>query len=87
MFFVWQTQSGTENWSQTWFVATQQLLEAICCQLRCMLQVSETDLYLLGAIEKLVYRVDLMEKRLRRTEELIYHVMEGASTQRQGNYC
>ena len=40
-------------------------------------QVSETDLYLLGAIEKLVYRVDFMEKRLRRVEEMLYFVMAG----------
>lgn len=40
-------------------------------------QVSETDLYLLGAIEKLVYRVDTMEKRLRRVEEMMYYVMAG----------
>ncbi|XP_017778966.1 PREDICTED: uncharacterized protein LOC108564430 [Nicrophorus vespilloides] len=40
-------------------------------------QVSETDLYLLGAIEKLVYRVDFMEKRLRRVEEMLYYVMAG----------
>jgi hypothetical protein len=46
-------------------------------------EVTETDLYLLGAIEKLVYRVDFMEKRLRRTEELIHHVMAN-SNQRQG---
>lgn len=39
--------------------------------------VSETDLYLLGAIEKLVYRVDFLEKRLRRTEELLYYVVSG----------
>lgn len=40
-------------------------------------QVSETDLYLLGAIEKLVYKVDFMEKRLRRVEEMLYFVMAG----------
>ncbi|KAM0734571.1 Oxidized low-density lipoprotein receptor 1 [Formica fusca] len=39
--------------------------------------VSETDLYLLGAIEKLVYRVDHLEKRLRRAEELLYYVIAG----------
>ncbi|XP_051156138.1 C-type lectin domain family 4 member A [Leptopilina boulardi] len=39
--------------------------------------VSETDLYLLGAIEKLVYRVDYLEKRLRRAEELLYYVISG----------
>ncbi|XP_059478576.1 uncharacterized protein LOC132198539 isoform X2 [Neocloeon triangulifer] len=40
-------------------------------------EVSETDLYLLGAIEKLTYRLDFIEKRLRRTEDLLYHVMAG----------
>ncbi|XP_023017757.2 uncharacterized protein [Leptinotarsa decemlineata] len=40
-------------------------------------QVSETDLYLLGAIEKLVYKVDFMEKRLRRVEEMLYYTMAG----------
>lgn len=41
-------------------------------------------MYLLNAIEKLAYRMDAMEKRLRRTEELIYHVMEGSAIKRQG---
>jgi uncharacterized surface protein with fasciclin (FAS1) repeats len=40
-------------------------------------EVSETDLFLLGAIEKLTYRLDFIEKRLRRTEDLLYHVVEG----------
>lgn len=40
-------------------------------------QVSETDLYLLGAIEKLVFRVDFMEKRLRRVEEMMYYAIAG----------
>lgn len=40
-------------------------------------EVSETDLYLLGAIEKLVYRVDYMEKRLKRSEQLVYYLMAG----------
>lgn len=40
-------------------------------------EVSETDLYLLGAIEKLVYRVDYMEKRMKRTEQLVYYLMSG----------
>lgn len=40
-------------------------------------QVTETDLYLLGAIEKLVYRTDFMEKRLRKVEEMLYYVMAG----------
>ena len=48
------------------------------------LQVSETDLYLLGAIEKLVYRMDLMDQRLRRAEELVQHVLEGSNIKRQG---
>lgn len=39
--------------------------------------IAETDLYLLGAIEKLVYRLDFMEKRLRRVEEMMYYVMAG----------
>jgi len=46
-------------------------------------EVTETDLYLLGAIEKLVYRVDFMEKRLRRTEELLHLIMAN-SNQNQG---
>lgn len=40
-------------------------------------EVSETDLYLLGAIEKLVYRVDYIEKRLLKSEQLIYYLMAG----------
>lgn len=47
-------------------------------------QVSETDLYLLSAIEKLVYRVDFMEKRLRRVEEMLYYVSAGNRVD-QGN--
>lgn len=31
----------------------------------------------LGAIEKLVYRVDHVEKRLRRAEELLYYIIAG----------
>lgn len=53
-------------------------------------EISETDLYLLGAIEKLVYRVDYLEKRLKKTDELVLYLMEkqhqleqGASTQQQ----
>ncbi|XP_038208573.1 uncharacterized protein LOC119829917 [Zerene cesonia] len=41
-------------------------------------QVTETDLYLLSAIEKLVYRADLMEKRLRKLEESLHYVVAGA---------
>lgn len=48
------------------------------------LQVSETDMYLLGAIEKLVHRMDSMEKRLRRSEELIQHIVEGNAANREG---
>ncbi|XP_022820824.1 uncharacterized protein LOC111352503 isoform X2 [Spodoptera litura] len=40
-------------------------------------QVSETDLYLLGAIEKLVYRADLFEKRLRKMEETVHSLIAG----------
>jgi hypothetical protein len=50
-------------------------------------QVSETDLYLLGAIEKLVYRVDFMEKRLRRVEEMLYYVMAGNRVDHGTYYC
>lgn len=38
-------------------------------------EISETDLYLLGAIEKLVYRVDYLEKRLKKTDELVLYLM------------
>lgn len=37
--------------------------------------ISETDLYLLSAIEKLVHRVDYLEKRLQTTDKLILHVL------------
>lgn len=54
-------------------------------------EISETDLYLLGAIEKLVYRVDYLEKRLKKTDELVLYLMEKqhqweqtAATQQQG---
>ncbi|KAF5307816.1 hypothetical protein FQR65_LT06688 [Abscondita terminalis] len=40
-------------------------------------QITETEMYLLGAMEKLVYKVDFMEKRLRRVEEMLYFVMAG----------
>lgn len=40
-------------------------------------EVSETDLYLLSAIEKLVHRVDYMEHRLRKTEQIVYYLMAG----------
>ena len=33
--------------------------------------------FIAGAIEKLVYRVDFLEKRLRRAEELLYYVIAG----------
>ncbi|XP_071455748.1 uncharacterized protein [Hetaerina americana] len=39
--------------------------------------VSETDLYLLGAIEKLAKKVERLEQRLLRTEEALYYVMDG----------
>ncbi|XP_012229940.1 C-type lectin domain family 6 member A [Linepithema humile] len=37
--------------------------------------ISETDLYLLSGIEKLSYRVDNLEKRIRRVEELVYYLL------------
>ncbi|XP_032511835.2 uncharacterized protein LOC116766191 isoform X1 [Danaus plexippus] len=39
-------------------------------------QVTETDLYLLSAVEKLAHRADFMEKRLRRLEESLYHALQ-----------
>ncbi|CAG9804244.1 unnamed protein product [Chironomus riparius] len=50
-------------------------------------EVSETDLYLLGAIEKLVYRVDYMEKRLKRTEQLVYYLMAGNNQKVEPDEC
>lgn len=50
-------------------------------------EVSETDLYLLGAIEKLVYRVDYMESRLRRTEQLVYYLMAGNNQKEVKDPC
>lgn len=50
-------------------------------------EVSETDLYLLGAIEKLVYRVDYMEKRLKRTEQLVYYLMQGNNQKPEVEQC
>lgn len=41
-------------------------------------------MYLLGAIEKLVHRMDSMEKRLKRSEELIQHIVEGSAANREG---
>lgn len=46
-------------------------------------EISETDLYLLGAIEKLVYRVDYLEKRLRKTEQIVYYLMSGNHNKEQ----
>lgn len=48
-------------------------------------QVTETDLYLLSAIEKLVYRVDLMEKRLRKMEEGVHYLLAGVES-KPGDY-
>lgn len=42
-------------------------------------------MYLLGAIEKLVQRMDSMEKRLKRSEELIQHIVEGSAANREGS--
>lgn len=39
--------------------------------------VTENDLYLLNAMEKLVYKMDFMEKRLKRVEEMMYYMMAG----------
>ncbi|XP_064552539.1 uncharacterized protein LOC135438234 [Drosophila montana] len=49
--------------------------------------VSENDLYLLGAIEKLVYRVDYLESRVRRAEQLIYYLMAGNNQKEVRDPC
>lgn len=49
-------------------------------------EVSETDLYLLSAIEKLVYRVDYMERRLRKTEQVVYYLMAGNNENKKEIY-
>lgn len=41
-------------------------------------------MYLLGAIEKLVQRMDGLERRLKRSEELIQHIVEGNAANREG---
>lgn len=46
-------------------------------------EVSETDLYLLGAIEKLAYRVDYLEQRLRKTDQLVLHLISEANKDKQ----
>ncbi|KAK6644707.1 hypothetical protein RUM43_000975 [Polyplax serrata] len=48
--------------------------------------VSETDLFLLGAIEKLAYRLDFLEKRLQRTEQMLYQVIAGSQSQFNGTH-
>ncbi|XP_032688678.1 oxidized low-density lipoprotein receptor 1 [Odontomachus brunneus] len=40
-------------------------------------EISETHLYMLGAIEKLLDRIDNMEKRLRRAEEILLYIISG----------
>ncbi|XP_067635386.1 uncharacterized protein [Eurosta solidaginis] len=49
--------------------------------------VTENDLYLLGAIEKLVYRVDYLESRVRRAEQLIYYLMAGNNQKEVRDPC
>lgn len=49
-------------------------------------QVSETDLYLLGAIEKLVWRADLFEKRLRKLEESVHLLVAGVDKKDGAHY-
>lgn len=46
-------------------------------------EVSETDLYLLSAIEKLVYRVDYLEKRVQKTDTLVLHLIQQINTEKQ----
>ncbi|XP_030373994.1 uncharacterized protein LOC115623667 [Scaptodrosophila lebanonensis] len=49
--------------------------------------VSENDLYLLGAIEKLSYRADYLESRIRRAEQLIYYLMAGNNQKEVRDPC
>lgn len=50
-------------------------------------EVSETDLVLLSAIEKLTYRVDFLEQRLRKAEQLILYLADGGNPNREpGNF-
>uniref|UniRef100_A0A336LR83 CSON011101 protein n=1 Tax=Culicoides sonorensis TaxID=179676 RepID=A0A336LR83_CULSO len=46
-------------------------------------EITETDLFLLSAIEKLTFRVDYIEKRLKKTEQILYYIMEGSPEQIQ----
>lgn len=41
-------------------------------------QMTDTALYLLSAIEKLAYRADFMEKRLRKIEDAVHILVAGA---------
>lgn len=49
-------------------------------------EITETDLYLLSAIEKLVYRVDYMERRLHKTEQIVYYLMAGNNEHKKEIY-
>lgn len=49
-------------------------------------EISETDLYLLGAMEKLVYRLDFMEKRMRHMEQMLYYVINSGNKDTGSNY-
>lgn len=46
-------------------------------------EVSETDLVLLSAIEKLTYRVDFLEQRLRKAEQLILYLADGGNPNKE----
>jgi len=43
-------------------------------------EVTETDMFLLGAIEKLVHRMDFLEKRVQRTEDMLYQLLAGSTS-------
>lgn len=45
-----------------------------------MVNIIFNILNFIGAIEKLLYRVDSLEKRLRRSEELLYYIISGNNT-------
>lgn len=42
-----------------------------------MYQISDTDLYLLGAIEKLAHRTQILEKRIKTLEEMFHYSLIG----------
>jgi hypothetical protein len=84
---VTSNQAASPNYQQQQQQHTLKLQAQNNRQFNSPREVSETDLYLLGAIEKLVYRVDYMEKRLKRTEQLVYYLMAGNNQKAEAEPC